>query len=344
MSLLLFRPLIINDASCSFELPRIRLENPDSLQELPSPIAHMVLQCQLGRAICKIPGVASGLLSPAQAETIEQEVEKWLSSFPPAYRVADPDTQWDEDYQYVVLQRCQLHVVGYMTMLAPLKGFLTKVWDLDSPDAEIRFRATAVLISLSLMDASQRLFNCIFPANAKFHFATFLIFDTASFLCSAVIRDSTRTLPQREKVIEAIRLALGFMEQLSRLTKSGAICFAILGRLVAKLALSPEERIILQSLSPEGPGSGLELSETLPSVSSGSPGETSSFSVVSTTLETFSGVPDTYNPLDWVIPGMEATQNLNLSDLTDIGFGELNQIWDWENLDLSFDFFSPVAT
>jgi hypothetical protein len=41
---------------------------------------------------------------------------------------------------------------------------------------------------------------------------------------------------------------------------------------------------------------------------------------------------------------MEATQHLNLSDLTDIGFGELNQIWDWENLDLSFGFFLPVAT
>jgi hypothetical protein len=66
--------------------------------------------------------------------------------------------------------------------------------------------------------------------------------------------------------------------------------------------------------------------------------------VASTTLEPFSGVPATYNSLDWVIPGMEATQHLNLSDLTDIGFGELNQIWDWENLDLSFDFFSRVAT
>jgi hypothetical protein len=212
----------------------------------------MVLQCQLGRAICKIPGVAGGLLSPAQAETIQQEVEKWFDSFAPAYHVADPDMQWDEDYQYVDLQRRQLHVIGYMTMLAPLKGFLTKDWDQGSPDAEIRLRATAVFISLRLMDASQRLFNCIFPANAKFHFATFLIFDTASFLCSAVIRDSTRTLPQREKVIETIRLALGLMEKLSRLTKSGAICFAILGRLVAKLALSPEERLMLQPLSLEG--------------------------------------------------------------------------------------------
>ena len=59
----------------------------------------MILQCQLGRAICKLPGVAGGLLSLDQAETKQQEVEKWLDSFPPTYRVADPDMQWDEDYQ-----------------------------------------------------------------------------------------------------------------------------------------------------------------------------------------------------------------------------------------------------
>jgi hypothetical protein len=318
MSLLLSRPLIINDSSCSFELPRIRLENPDGFQKFPSPISHMILQCQLGRAICKIPGVAGGLLSPDQAETIQREVEKWFDSFPPAYRVADPDMQWDEDYQYVVLQRCQLHVVGYMTMLAPLKGYLTRALDPQCPGTEIGFRSRAVSISLDLMDASRRLFDCVFPANAKFHFATFLVFDTASFLCSAVIRDSTRTLPQREKVIAAIRVALNLMEQLSRLTKSDAICSAILGRLVAKLALSPEESLILRLLSPEGPGIGLELSQTQPSVSSDSPGETSTSSVASTTLETFSGVPDTYNSLDWVIPGMEATQHPNLSDFTDI--------------------------
>jgi hypothetical protein len=282
--------------------------------------------------------------SPDQAETIQQEVEKSFGSFPPAYRIADPDMQWDEDYQYVVLQRCQLHVVGSMTILAPLKGYLTKALDPHYPSTETSFRARAVSISLKLMNASRRLFDCVFPANAKFHFATFLIFDTASFLCSAVIRDSTHTLPQREKVISAVRVASNLMEQLSRLTKCGAICSAILGRFVAKLGLSPEESLILQSLSPEGPGIGLELSETQPSVSSGSPGETPTCSVASTTLETFSGVPDTYNSLDWVIPGMEATQHLNLSDFTDIGFGELNQIWDWENLDLSFDFFSPVAT
>ncbi|KAH8594863.1 hypothetical protein B0O99DRAFT_623802 [Bisporella sp. PMI_857] len=342
MSLLLSRPPIINDICCSFELPRIQLENTDSFHEVPSPIAHMVLQCQLGRAICKIPGVVGGLISPAQAETIQQEVEKWLASFPPTYRVADPNIQWDKDYQYVALQRCQLHVVGYMMILSPLKGYLTRDLGSGSPGSESSFRTRAVSISLKLMEASHRLFNCIFPASAKFHFATFLIFDTASFLCSALIHDSARDLPQRKKVIEAVRLALSLMEKLCRLTKSGAISYAILRRLMAKLSLSPEETLILHALSLEDLGIGQEPPNIQVDLSSGSPRQTSTQSVVPT-FEIFSDIPETSNSLDWAIPGMAATQNPNLNDLTDIDFGELDQIWDWENLDLSFDISSPVV-
>jgi hypothetical protein len=343
MSLLLSRPPIINDSSCSFELPRIRLENSDSSQEMPSPIAHMVLECQLGRSIRKIPGVASGLLSPPQAETIQQEAEKWLASFPPAYQVADPDTQWDQEYQYVVLQRCQLHVVGYMTMLSPLKGYLTKLLDSGSPDIELSFRANAISVSLQLMDASRRLFNCIFPANAKFHFASFMIFDTASFLCSALIRDSTRSLPQREKVVEAIGLALSLMGQLSRVTKTGAICSTILGRLTAKLTLSSEERLYLHAVSPEDASIGSEVSQSQPSESSGSLEKTSPYKEVSI-LDTSSSIPDAFGSLDWGTTGMETAQNCNPIDFTDIDFSGLEPIWDWENLDLGFDFFSPMAT
>jgi hypothetical protein len=157
------------------------------------------------------------------------------------------------------------------------------------------------------MDASRRLFNCIFPANAKFHFANFPIFDTASFLCSAIIRDSSRSLPQREKVIEAIGLAFSLMEQLSGLTKSGAICYTILGRLMAKLSLSPEERPILHALPLEFSSIGSEPSKIHPDVGSGHRRKTPTHSV-SSTYETFLAIPDSSDSLDWATPGVEAAQ------------------------------------
>ena len=54
MSHLLSRPVIINNNNPA-ELPNLRLESPDSQIELPSPIKHMALQCQLGQMISEYP-------------------------------------------------------------------------------------------------------------------------------------------------------------------------------------------------------------------------------------------------------------------------------------------------
>lgn len=332
MSILLSRPLIINDSSCSFELPNMRLENPDIHTELPSPITHMALQCQLGRAISKIPGVAAGVLSPAHAGTIQQETEKWFASFPPAYRITDPDMQWEKQYRYVALQRCQLHVIGYMTMLCPLKSYLTWSMDSNMPDTERSLRARAVDLSLKLMDASRRLFECIFPTTAKFHFAIFLIFDTAAFLCSAIIHDNSRSLHQRDKVIEAIGMGVSMMEQLSQLTKSGATCYAILRKLVANLSLSSQERIAFHPSFLGNSGIRPGFSEAEDDLSTSSPGNVSTPNAVSS--EMFSTRVDTPTIPNLPVAEMEPPQTIGLSDLANIDVGELGQIWDWGNLDL----------
>ncbi|KAL2009930.1 hypothetical protein VTN00DRAFT_5737 [Thermoascus crustaceus] len=287
----------------------MRLENPDIHAELPSPITHMALQCQLGRAISKIPGVAAGILSPAHADIIQQETEKWFASFPPAYRITDPDLQWEKEYRYVALQRCQLHVVGSL-------------------------RERAVDRSLKLMDASRRLFECIFPATADFHFAIFLIFDTAAFLCSAIIHDNNRSLPQRGKVVEAIGLGVGMMERLRQLTKNGAICYAILSKLVANLSLSSEERIAFQSSFPGDSGIRPESSEAQNYWGISSPGNISTSNAVSS-LETFPTGTDTPSLLNLPVTEMEQFQTTDLSDLANMDVGELGQIWDWGTLDLN---------
>lgn len=334
MSTLLSRPLIINDSACSFELPNMRLENPDIRAELPSPITHMALQCQLGRAISKIPGVAAGILSPAHADTIQQETEKWFASFPPAYGTADPDLQWEKEYRYVALQRCQLHVVGYMTMLCPLKQYLTRSMDSNMSDTERSLRERAIDCSLKLMDASRRLFECIFPATADFHFAIFLIFDTAAFLCSAIIHDNNRSLPQRGKVVEAIGLGAGMMERLRQLTRNGAICYAILSKLVANLSLSSEERIAFQSSFPDDSGIRPESSEAQNYSGISSPDNISTSNAVSS-LEMFPTGTDTPSLLNLPVAEMEQFQTTDPSDLANMDVGELGQIWDWGTLDLN---------
>jgi hypothetical protein len=138
------------------------------------------------------------------------------------------------------------------------------------------------------------------------------------------------------EVIEAIGLALNLMGQLKRHTKIGAICHAILGRLIAKLCLSPEDNLVMHTSSSLDSGKQLGTSEPQTNANSSSPDETSTGSSEST-FEASPAIPESSPALDWTVPSMDATQDRDLIDLTDIDLSELDQIWDWASLDFNFD-------
>lgn len=240
MSLLLSRPPIINQSYSSFELPNVQLESHAAEDGPPSPVIHIAIQVELGRVIGRVPATMGGTFDNAQAESLKSDIERWFASLPSAYQETNPDTQWDNEHLYVPLQRLQLHAVGYMTMLLPFKAYLTRIHDLESTDVDRARRETAVDIALHLMEVSRRLFDHVFPLNfplnGKFHLVTFLIFDTAAYLCSAIIHDKSRTLPRRDNVIQAIGLACSLMGKLAPITKTGAICYRVLSRLAKSLS------------------------------------------------------------------------------------------------------------
>ncbi|KAL4886468.1 fungal-specific transcription factor domain-containing protein [Aspergillus karnatakaensis] len=326
MSLLLSRPFIINSSCCDFEFPDLRLEvgaEPDA----PSPITHMVLQCQLGLALSKIPEVMGGVTSPTQALTIQQETEKWFESFPPVYSISKPDTRWDDTHSFVKLQRFQLTTIGYMMMLMPLKQCLTKHFDPGSSSIEKGLQVTAVENALRLLRASDDLLKHILPVNAKFHFAPFLMFDTAALLCSAIVHDTNKTIPQREQILEAISQTLTGLSRLSGRAKTGLICYRALKKLVVCLPLQSREAASANLAIPQssvGAPPSLRPSEHLAypeyvSLPSEMLGNEFSFP---TSLDLLA--PDPMNGYT------------SLSDLPQFDMGELSQIWDWESLDMDF--------
>lgn len=239
MALLLSRPLIINPTRQSFEFPNAQLEGLDPEIGPPSPVAHLAVQYLLGQLILKVPGVMDGTLDETDTESIRNDINDWFTSLPPAYRLTDPMTHWDEEYKYVPLHRRQLHAIGYMTMLLPFKSYLTRAFDSTTSETERNHREIAVDTALRLMEVSHRLFDHVFPINAKFHLVTFLVFDTSAYLCSAVIHDKNRTLPRRTEVIRSIELACSMMSKLAQITKTGAICFPMLAHLTKSLGISP---------------------------------------------------------------------------------------------------------
>jgi hypothetical protein len=334
MSLLLSRPPIINQSYSSFELPNMQLESNATEDGPPSPVTHIAVQVELGRIISRVPATVGGIFDNIQAESLKSDIDRWFASLPSAYQETDPDTQWDKEYLYVPLQRRQLHAIGYMTMLLPFKAYLTRIFDTQSTEIDRVRRKTSVDIALHLMEVSRRLFYHVFPLNAKFHLVTFLIFDTATFLCSALIHDKDRTLPRRDDVIQAVGLACSLMSKLAPITKTGAICYPVLSRLAKSLSKSANKAASLIGVEGEisemgggqfGPS--LEL-DALSFGDSFSPEPLSSLD--SMAAEMF--LPASLDP---PVPGMETPPVMGVGDLTNLDVGQFNQIWDWQNLDLT---------
>ncbi|KAL4786110.1 fungal-specific transcription factor domain-containing protein [Aspergillus varians] len=328
MSLLLSRPSIINSSCCTFELPDLRLETVDYQPETPSPITHMVLQCQLGLSISKIPGVMAGVLSSTQAMAIQQETEKWFESFPSIYSISNPDTRWDKTHNFVKPHRFQLHIIGYMMMLIPLKQCLTKHIDPGSSSIEKGLQITAVENALKLLRVCDELLRHILPVNAKFHFAPFYMFDTAALLCSAILHDKNETLPQRDRILEAIPKSLAELGRLSGRAKTGMICYTVLKKLVAYLPLGGIEAASTESTTPQ---SSIEAPLTLLDV----PSIPDPLSYATVTASPGNIFEDLAAPVSLdCLPSDH--MDASLTDISQVDLGELSQIWDWGNLEIDF--------
>lgn len=335
MALLLSRPLIINELYYPVELPNMQLECCDSNIGPPSPFSHISSQCELGKIVSRSPDIMSRTSEPSQAVAIKADIDRWLASLPPAYRETDPDTQWDEKHYYVPLQRHQLRAIGYMTMLLPFKACLTKTFDSQSSETDKKLRSSAVDIALHLMDVSHGLFDQVYPLNAKFHLVTFLIFDTAAFLCSAMIHDKDSSLPQRQKIVQKISLACSLMHKLAQVTKTGAICYPVLVRLAKSLSKSSKRAANFAGTTAEVPINGAGPSPDL-ELDSFPPPEAASTASLSSSLDSLNST-EVFLPssFDLSVPGMETPPLMSVGDFSNLDVGQFDQIWDWQNLDLT---------
>lgn len=226
-----------------------------------------------------------------------------------------------------------------MIKLDPLKPYITKRVNGVAPEIDQAFQSMGVDCCLKLMEASQRMFDLLFPISAKFHLVIFCVFDTAAILCSALIHDKARSLPQRRQVVKAIETALTMLEQFSLVTKIGAMSYKIISTLVAALPLSSHERQVLPIISPlRQPG---QTNQPLPDTLAASDilsGSNSSNTDAATFPSTEITEPAAYTSMSTIgnrqFPQDPTFPSTSLSELDEMDFGELSQVWDWENLNL----------
>lgn len=276
-------------------------------------------------------------LSASEIIRIQAELDTFVDELPQIFRFHNPDTSLDAEHPYFVFQRHQLHTVLYVTKLDFLKPFLTRAPDDKKTDRDDEFRAMGIDLALDVLTVARRLFDHEFPINAKFHMVVFSIFDTSTILCSAIIHDHGSRLPRRDEITAAIDGSLDMLHQLSMSTKLGASSYAFLYKLVqshselsrgagnskrvrrlssaSTHALEPPP-LVHHSSSRDSVNSAIGL-QTLPQTS--------------VSLESASAMPSIH---DFSFDVDEFLARNPLGSANALDMGGMEQIWDWEDLNL----------
>jgi hypothetical protein len=171
-------------------------------------------------------------VSATQVTAVLAEIDSFIVELPPVFKMIKPDLSLDVQYPHYVFQRLQLHIVIYVTKFDFLKPYLAGDPRTPKNCGDAQFRNVGVDLALELLREARLLFDHEFPINVKFHMVVFVIFDTATILCSAVIHDVDHCLHRREQVMENIDNALNMLHQLSFDTKVGAASYRFLSKLV----------------------------------------------------------------------------------------------------------------
>ncbi|RFU27472.1 hypothetical protein B7463_g8881, partial [Scytalidium lignicola] len=334
MSKWLSRPLLIDQRCCAVGIPSLHLEESNQQSNPPSPFTPVLLQYQL---CLKLSNFDREWNNPT---TILNEIETWTNSFPEVYRFTNPDTSWDRDYLYVRFHREHLHAISSMYKLELLKPCLTKNIRQDLSEIEKSFRAMAIDTCLNIVETARRLFDIAFPTDAKAFILSYATFDPATIMTSAIIHDEDRTLPQRQEVLVAIESALTLLRQLS-ITRIGAMSHGILSRLVFSLPLDPEERAHFPLCSSKRQKKDSSMPESPLTVSSGYQTSNSISTGPGPTLDALSYKSEGFSALNlpddaqWDLLADKGFSFPTVSDFENAYFGGLEEIWDWESLNLA---------
>ncbi|ROW03045.1 hypothetical protein VMCG_05703 [Cytospora schulzeri] len=246
MSTLLSRPLLIDQDDHTLEIPNGRLENIND-PEIPHPLASVALQAELGLHVSHLFQKMSTDYSIQLVLEIEDELEKWMGKFPAALRDHRPDTRWDQKHPNVPFMRCQLNIVAYAYLLAPLKPYLLSTADPEVMGTQLGsdLRIKAVNTCLDLIRTSEQFYELIYPASIKYFFIIFFMFDAATVLCSAIVHDVNHTLPKRNQCIRSLRTVQELTDAVAHRSESARLSSVLLRKLATTLPLAQAEKQIL---------------------------------------------------------------------------------------------------
>lgn len=325
MSKWLGRPLLIDHSSCTFNLPSLSLElNPDE-PNLPSPFAHMTLHVSLMQQIG--PSLRDADIDPSEdkVKQLRQMIDKFNADLPRIWAYGNPDSSLDVQYAWLPWQRLLLHEACVIIEMLPIKPYLVGNAKAADPKTQQQFLELGVDCCLKSLSIACKAYEWIKDIDPKQFYINFILFDVLAIMCSTIIHDQDRTLPRREDILQAILHGLATLRLIAKVSQPGATALAFVSKLTESMPLSPGERARFPF------GSAKRLKSDPPDLSTAKAfhsgwvkgREVSDSPSTNESVSTYSGPTVGYE-----------VQIPSLQDFQATDFGGMEEMWDWQSLNL----------
>lgn len=221
------------------------------------------------------------------------------------------------------MQRATLHTFIWLSKIALLKPSLTQPDKCMLDQDGVRLRDVAIDACVQAIQSAADTVARSKLSNLKFHFATFALFDTATILCSALMRGARDGPVVQMRMRQAVSQAHHTLSQVAPITIAANNSVKLLERLMAALPCSA----VATSSSTDGT---FVASEPLDASSTYGSEQLPSQSLQMT--ENFADV--NHELSSWLEEQSGVRQNDLASEihLQDYELNGFDQIWDWGSL------------
>ncbi|KAI9154844.1 putative transcriptional regulatory protein-like protein [Paramyrothecium foliicola] len=233
----LCRPTLIDHTDVDVAQPTLHLEN-----FYPSPLLHMKLQSEVIELLAARFGAPKNVQTPADILRYKEMLEQWIQSWPAVYDTVNPDLSKDLDKPWVTHHRYYIHTMAYLMILNPIRTYMANTYTKNSPADELMVRETGVFYSIKNLHTTTMWADYAHPRDGRFHFIIFSLFDTASVLAAAILKDDENTMPRKDEVLAGIRNAVMVLRKLTTRSKTAQISHDILSKIVRRLPRPPQSR------------------------------------------------------------------------------------------------------
>lgn len=199
------------------------------------PLLHITLQAEAVAMLATRFGPPRNVKSTKQIQDYVGALESWMSDFPPIYSTKNPDLSRDMSCPWVASHRFHLHTMAYLTVLSPLRAHMVKTYSESCSKEVLRIRGIGVHYALRVVETAVAWAKHGRHTGGAFYYLIFSLFDAASVLSAAVVRDEYHSIPQRLDVLHGIDRAVKLLEHLGDSTKVAATALRVLYRLVRQV-------------------------------------------------------------------------------------------------------------